>query len=81
LLILTRKKGQSIILNNNIEIIITAVEGDQVKVGINAPQEVNILRKEVYEAVQESNKEAVQTMASLEVLKKLSNSKKKNNFF
>lgn len=77
MLILTRKKGQSIIVNNNIEIIITAIEGDQVKVGINAPQEVNVLRKEVYEAVQESNKEAMQAKANLEVLKKLSNSAKK----
>jgi carbon storage regulator len=77
MLILTRKKGQSIIVNNNIEIIITAIEGDQVKVGINAPQEVNVLRKEVYEAVQESNKEAMQTKANLEVLKKISNSAKK----
>jgi carbon storage regulator len=71
MLILTRKKGQSIIINNNIEIVITAVDGDQVKVGINAPQEVSVLRKEVYQAVQDSNKEAMQTNVDLEILKKM----------
>lgn len=77
MLILSRKKGQSIIINNDIEIFISAVDGDQVKVGINAPIEVSILRKEVYEAVQASNKQALQTHIKLDDLKKLSNLKKK----
>jgi carbon storage regulator len=77
MLILTRKKGQSIIINNNIEIVITAVDGDQVKVGINAPQDVSVLRKEVYQAVQDSNKEAMQTNVDLEILKKMSIPEKK----
>ncbi|WP_331436769.1 carbon storage regulator [Gordoniibacillus kamchatkensis] len=46
LLILTRKKGQSILLGNNIEIFISAVDGDQVKIGIEAPKDITILRKE-----------------------------------
>jgi len=76
MLILTRKKGQSIIINNNIEIVISAIDGEQVKIGINAPQEVNILRKEVYDAVQQSNQEAVQTKIDLNVLKRLTNTEK-----
>ncbi|REE84483.1 carbon storage regulator CsrA [Paenibacillus taihuensis] len=77
MLILSRKKGQSIIINNDIEIFISAVDGDQVKVGINAPIEVSILRKEVYEAVQASNKQALQTSLNPNDLKQLSSLKKK----
>lgn len=58
MLVLTRKPGQSIIVNGNIEIIVTAVDGDQVKIGINAPSDIHILRKEVAEAVESSNREA-----------------------
>lgn len=71
MLILTRKKGQSIILNNNIEIVISAIDGDQVKIGISAPKEVSILRKELYEEVQQSNKEAIRSKIDLDNLKKL----------
>ncbi|MFC0212905.1 carbon storage regulator CsrA [Paenibacillus chartarius] len=71
MLILTRKKGQSIILNKDIEILISAIDGDQVKIGINAPRDVNVLRKEVYEAVQKSNREAVSGKMDLSELKNL----------
>ncbi|WP_163852948.1 carbon storage regulator [Paenibacillus elgii] len=71
MLILTRKKGQSIVINNNIEIIVSAVDGDQIKLGIIAPPEVNILRKEVLLAVQQSNREAVESNVDLAELKKL----------
>jgi len=71
MLILTRKKGQSIIINQNIEIIVSVIEGDQVKIGISAPAEVSILRKEVLEAIQQSNKEAVRARADLKLLKEL----------
>jgi carbon storage regulator len=76
MLILTRKKGQSIILNNNIEIVISAIDGDQVKIGISAPKEVSILRKELYEEVQQSNKEAITSKVDLDKLKKLMDHKK-----
>ncbi|MEW9702578.1 carbon storage regulator CsrA [Paenibacillus sp. SI8] len=76
MLILTRKKGQSIIINNNIEIVISAFDGDQVKIGINAPKEVNILRKELYEAVQQSNKEAIRSKIDLKDLKNFINPEK-----
>lgn len=59
MLALTRKKGDSLIINNDIEITILEVKGDQVKVGIAAPKEVPIYRKEVYTQIQESNKAAM----------------------
>lgn len=70
MLALSRKKDESIIINNNIEITIIEVKGDQVKIGITAPKSVPVYRKEVYEQIQESNKESANS-ASLEALKEL----------
>lgn len=70
MLALTRKKGESIIINNNIEISILEMRGDQVKIGITAPKEVPIYRKEVYLQIQEENKAAI-TAESLEALKNI----------
>ena len=70
MLALSRKKNEAIVIDNNIEITILEVKGDQVKIGINAPKEVPVYRKEVYMQIQESNKEAVNP-ESLEALKNL----------
>ena len=70
MLALSRKKNEAIVIDNNIEITILEVKGDQVKIGINAPKEVPVYRKEVYMQIQESNKEAVNP-EGLEALKKL----------
>ena len=56
MLALTRKKGESLMVNNNVEITILEVRGDQVKVGISAPKDVPIYRKEVYLQIQAENK-------------------------
>lgn len=69
MLALSRKKGEALVINNNIEVTVLEVKGDQVKIGISAPKEVPIYRKEVYLQIQNSNKEAMQ--ADLEALKKL----------
>jgi carbon storage regulator len=58
MLALTRKKNEALIINNNIEITILEVKGEQVKLGISAPREVPVYRKEVYVQIQEANKEA-----------------------
>ena len=70
MLALSRKKGESLIINNNIEITVLEVKGEQIKLGITAPKEVPIYRKEVYMQIQEANKEAM-TEPSPEMLKKL----------
>ncbi len=70
MLALTRKKGESIIINNNIEISILEMRGDQVKIGISAPKEVPVYRKEVYLQIQAENKEAI-TSESLDALKNI----------
>ena len=70
MLALTRKKNEALIINNNIEITILEVKGDQVKIGITAPKEVPIYRKEVYVQIQEANKAAAD-VSGLEALKNL----------
>ena len=69
MLALSRKKGEALVINNDIEVTVLEVKGDQVKLGISAPKEVPIYRKEVYLQIQDSNKEAMH--ADLEALKKL----------
>ncbi len=69
MLALSRKKNEAIVINNNVEVTILEVKGDQVKVGITAPREVSIYRKEVYLQIQEANKEAV----NVEGMKELKN--------
>ena len=70
MLALSRKKNEAIFVNNNVEITILEVKGDQVKIGITAPKEVPVYRKEVYMQIQEANKEAV-NVEGLEALKNL----------
>ena len=70
MLALSRKKGEALVVNNYIEITGLEVKGEQVKLGITAPKEVPIYRKEVYVQIQESTKEAAAS-ESLDALKKL----------
>ena len=57
MLALTRKKGEALVLNNNIEVTILEIRGDQVKIGVSAPKEVPIYRKEVYLQIQKEKEE------------------------
>lgn len=72
MLALSRKKSEALIINNNIEITVLEIKGEQVKLGINAPKEVPVYRKEVYIQIQNSNQEATNTdgLAALENLLK-----------
>jgi len=70
MLALSRKKNEAIIVNNNVEITILDIKGDQVKLGITAPREVPVYRKEVYVQIQESNKESM-NMDNVEGLQNL----------
>ncbi|MCV9884676.1 carbon storage regulator CsrA [Metabacillus halosaccharovorans] len=58
MLVLTRKLGEAIQIGNQIELTILAIQGDQIKLGINAPKDIEIHRKEVYLTIQQSNNEA-----------------------
>lgn len=58
MLALTRKKGESLMINNDIEITVLEIRGDQIKIGVSAPKEVPIYRKEVYTQIQQENKKS-----------------------
>jgi len=53
MLVLTRKVGQSIVIGDEIEVVILEVRGEQVRVGIRAPKNVSVHRKEIYEQIHE----------------------------
>ena len=70
MLALSRKKNEALIVNNNIEITVLEIKGEQVKLGISAPKEVPVYRKEFYVQIQEANQEAV-SMEGLSALQNL----------
>ena len=70
MLALTRKKGESLVVHNNIEITVLEIRGDQIKIGISAPKNVPVYRKEVYLQIQKEN-EASLKADGLEALKNL----------
>lgn len=58
MLVITRKKGESFLIGDNIEITVISTNENSVKLSISAPKEVSILRKELYQEVSEENKKA-----------------------
>jgi carbon storage regulator len=59
MLILSRKSGESIVIDGRIRVKVVRVEGDVVKLGIEAPSDVPVHRQEVYEEIQSSNRQAL----------------------
>ena len=70
MLALSRKKNEALVINNNVEVTVLEIKGEQVKLGISAPREVPVYRKEVYIQIQDANKEAGD-VAGMEALKNL----------
>lgn len=65
MLVLSRKKDESIMIGDQIELKILSVDGDQVKIGIVAPKNVKVYRSEVYKSIQDQNKEALNISEAL----------------
>lgn len=63
MLVLSRKKGESIVIGDDIEISIVDIQSEQVKIAINAPRSVSVHRKEIYLQIQEENKASSKTNA------------------
>nr|WP_275984075.1 carbon storage regulator CsrA [Paenibacillus hamazuiensis] len=70
-MVLSRKKGESIMIGDHIELIILGTEGDSVRIGINAPKHIEIHRKEVFIAIKQSNEEASKSRIALTALGEL----------
>ncbi|HEX4142378.1 MAG TPA: carbon storage regulator CsrA [Pirellulales bacterium] len=58
MLVLSRKKNESIVINNDITIVVVEIRGDKVRLGVEAPKEVPVHRREVYEAIRRNEAEA-----------------------
>lgn len=69
MLVLSRREDESIIINDNIEIKVIGIKQDQVKIGIVAPKDVKIYRKEIYEEIQNANIAAANTAGKIDSLK------------
>ena len=60
MLVLSRQRDETIIIGDNIEITVVDIRGDKVRLGVSAPKEISVHRKEVYEAIRRENREAAQ---------------------
>lgn len=65
MLVLTRKVGESVKIGDDIELKVLSIDGEQIKIGINAPKEIAIHRKEVYLAIEQENSAAADTSFDL----------------
>lgn len=74
MLVIGRKKGESILIGDNIEITIVKIDDGSVKIAVNAPKEVSIFRKELLDKIKEENKKAA--IPNSDIIKKLKNLKK-----
>lgn len=71
MLVLNRKKGETIVIGDNIRLTVIDVQGDQIKIGIDAPKNVTIYREEIYQEVITANRQASQTGPHADILKEM----------
>ncbi len=71
MLVLTRKLGESIAIDDHIKITVVQIKGKQVRLGIQAPKETKIHREEVYSAIQDQNKQAAKTSVAVNQVSKV----------
>ncbi|GMG95582.1 carbon storage regulator CsrA [Tepidimicrobium xylanilyticum] len=76
MLILSRKKGESIIIDGNIEIKVLEIQDGKVQIGIDAPKNVDIFRKELYKSIQEENIEAANIRLDMDQVSQIWKKKK-----
>ena len=72
MLVLSRQRDESIVIGDNIVVTIVDVRGDKVRLGIEAPREISVHRREVYDAIQRENRQAAQI--SLDEARRIGNS-------
>lgn len=71
MLVLTRKLGESIAIDDHIKIVVVQIKGKQVRLGIQAPKETKIHREEVYTAIRDQNQEAAHSQPEVERVSKI----------
>ncbi len=75
MLILARKENQSIMIGDDVEITVVSIKGDHIKIGIQAPKNIKVFRKEIFEEIQAANIEA--SKVKFDTLKEVGNLFKK----
>ena len=65
MLVLTRRVGQSIVIGDNVVVTVLEVRGEQVRIGVEAPRTVEVMRSEIYRAIEEANQAAAQSTAGM----------------
>jgi len=68
MLVLSRKKDEAIVIGDSIRITVVDIQGDKVRLGIEAPRELAVYRQELYEAIREENLRAARAVAGIEGL-------------
>lgn len=71
MLVLTRAKGQKIMIGHDIVLTVVEVNGDQVRLGIDAPSDISVYREEIYQSIKEQNEAAAQFELSREQIQQL----------
>ncbi len=66
MLVLSRKKNESIVINNDITVVVVEIRGDKVRLGVEAPKDVPVHRREVYDAIHRANNGSVESRGSVE---------------
>lgn len=64
MLILSRRSNETLVIGNNISITVLGIQGNQVRIGINAPKEVSVHREEVYLRIQDENNALIEAKAA-----------------
>ena len=64
MLVLSRKKNESIVINNDITIVVVEIRGDKVRLGVEAPKEVPVHRREVYDAIRRNSEDRASEMSA-----------------
>ncbi len=78
MLVLARKINESIMIGDDIEIVVIDIKGDQIKLGIKAPRRISVHRKEIYDEIQSENIAAMRSDLNKDTMKDISNLFKKD---
>lgn len=70
MLVLTRRRGESVLIGDKVEITIVEIQGDKIKIGVSAPKKIEVLRKELVSQAKDANKEAAFAEVGLDILGK-----------
>ncbi|TVY09336.1 carbon storage regulator CsrA [Paenibacillus cremeus] len=71
MLVLARKKDESIMIGDNIEVVVLGIDGDMVRLGIKASRDIQVYRKEIYASIKQANQEASTSSINIHALNEL----------